>query len=74
MEKTLRTALIGLGRIGWGYHLPNLVKKPGFEPAAVVDTCPERLEEARQKYGVKGYTDYREMLDHLDRGCRLQYH
>ncbi len=63
MEKTLRTALIGLGRIGWGYHLPNITKKPGFEPAAVVDTCPERLEEARQKYGVKGYTDYREMLD-----------
>ena len=63
MEKTLRTALIGLGRIGWGFHLPNIAKNPGFEPAAVVDTSPDRLAEAKQKYGVDGYADYREMLD-----------
>ncbi len=63
MERVIRTALIGLGRIGWGFHLPNIVKNPGFEPAAVVDTSPDRLAEAKQKFGVDGYADYREMLE-----------
>ena len=62
-EKTIRAALIGLGRVGWGFHLPKLTGHEGFECAAVVDTSPDRLAEAKEKYGVDGYTDYREMLD-----------
>ncbi len=58
----LKTALIGLGRVGWSFHLPQIAAHPGFEAAAVVDISAERLEEARAKYGVRGYTDYREML------------
>lgn len=61
--KTLRTALVGLGRIGWNFHLPQMNKHPGFTPVAVVDTDPTRLEEARQQYGVAGFTDIAEMLD-----------
>lgn len=30
----MKTALIGLGRIGWQYHLPQIVKHEGFELAA----------------------------------------
>lgn len=58
----MKTALIGLGRIGWGYHLPNLTKNPGFSPVVVVDTSADRLAEAKMTYGVDGYTDHREML------------
>ena len=58
----MKTALIGLGRIGWQYHLPQIVKHEGFELAAVVDTNPERLREAEVAYGVRGYADAAEML------------
>jgi predicted dehydrogenase len=60
--KTLRAALIGLGRIGWQYHLPNLARHEGFEPVAVVDPLAERREEARASYGVAGFEDHRSML------------
>ncbi len=58
----MKTALIGLGRVGWGFHLPELTKRGGFSPVVVVDTSVDRLAEAKQTYGVDGYTDYREML------------
>lgn len=58
----MKTALIGLGRIGWQYHLPQIVKHEGFELAAVVDTNPERLREAEVAYGIRGYADAAEML------------
>ncbi len=58
----MKTALIGLGRIGWQYHLPQIVKHEGFELAAVVDTNAERLQEAEAIYGVRGYADAAEML------------
>ena len=39
----MKTALIGLGRIGWGFHLPELTKREGFAPVIVVDTSADRL-------------------------------
>ncbi|MCI6908378.1 MAG: Gfo/Idh/MocA family oxidoreductase [Clostridiales bacterium] len=59
----MKTALIGLGRIGWGFHLPELTKREGFAPVIVVDTSADRLAEAKQTYGVDGYTDFGEMLE-----------
>ncbi|MFI4911640.1 MAG: Gfo/Idh/MocA family protein [Sedimentisphaeraceae bacterium JB056] len=61
--KQLRTAVIGLGRIGWQFHLPQLKAHKEFELTAVVDKLPERLQEAYDEYSVKGYTDYIEMLE-----------
>ena len=55
--KTLRTAVIGLGRIGWKYHCPQVARHSGFEFAAVVDPLRERLKEAAAEYGVRGYPD-----------------
>ena len=56
--KTLRTVVIGLGRIGWGFHARQVFRKDGFELTAVVDPVPERLEDAKAEFGVKGcYTD-----------------
>ena len=58
----MKTALIGLGRIGWGFHRPRILEHDGFELCAVVDTSLERLSEAKELHGVDGYTDYKEML------------
>ena len=61
--RTLRTAVIGLGRVGWGYHLPSLAEHPGFDLIAVGDPLQERMEEGARKYGIKGYTSCTELLE-----------
>jgi len=58
----VRTALIGLGRIGWNYHMKQILSHEGFDLCAVVDTSNERLEEAKSRYGVEGFADYKQML------------
>lgn len=60
--KVLKTAISGLGRIGWGYHLPSIINNTGFKLTAVYDPLPERVQEAHEKYGVKGYNDYEELF------------
>jgi len=60
--RTLQTVVIGLGRIGWQFHLPEIHKHPQFELVGVVDPLSERLKEAETAYGVAGYSDYRQML------------
>ncbi len=61
--KKLTTAVVGLGRIGWQYHIPNIIEHEGFELVAVADPMIERLEEAREKFNVNGYSDYHELLE-----------
>lgn len=62
--KRLRTAVVGLGRIGWNKHIPEIrAHSTQFELVAVVDTSIERLEEARNKYAIEGYTGLKEMID-----------
>ena len=61
--KILKTAVVGLGRIGWGTHIPKILEKPDrFALTAVVDLSRERLAEAKEKYNVNGYTDIAEMI------------
>ena len=54
-DKILRTAVLGLGRIGWKFHVPEVAKHSGFELMAVVDPLQKRLDEARATYDVAGY-------------------
>jgi len=62
--KVLKTAVVGLGRIGWRYHIPEIAKRPEqFQLVAVVDVVQERLEEAMQTYGANGYTDLGTMIE-----------
>lgn len=64
MEKIIRCGVCGLGRIGWGFHLPAIAKTEGLVPAAVADPLAERCEEASSVYGVPHrFTDWREMAD-----------
>lgn len=61
--KRLRTALIGLGRIGWMRHAPDIVRhNDKFEFVAVVDPVETRLQEAHAEWGVRGYKDHETML------------
>jgi len=60
--KTLRTAAVGAGRIGWQYHLPQTVEHDGFELVAVVDPLADRLAEAAREFDTKGYSDHQSML------------
>jgi len=60
--KVLRTAIIGLGRVGWGFHVPEVVRHGGFELVAVVDPLQDRLDQAKTEFGVKGYPDHESML------------
>ncbi len=56
-ERVLRTAVIGLGRIGWQYHVPQVSAHRGFQLVAVVEPLPDRRHEACAAYGARGYAD-----------------
>lgn len=58
----LRTAVIGLGRIGFGYHCPAVAAHPGFALEAVCDPLPERRMEATAKWRARGFDDVAKML------------
>lgn len=60
--KQLRTAVIGLGRIGWQFHLPEIDSHKEFNLVAVADPLEDRINEAKSKYDVKGYVNYLDML------------
>lgn len=62
-KKPLKIGVIGLGRIGWDFHCPALVKHHDFVLAGVVDTLPERCAEAKARYGCPAFADYRELLE-----------
>ena len=62
LDKVLKVAVVGLGRIGWQYHLPEIKAHCGFELAAVADPLQSRLDEAKTEYGARGYIDYSQML------------
>ncbi|MDP6380012.1 MAG: Gfo/Idh/MocA family oxidoreductase [Phycisphaerae bacterium] len=61
--KTLRTAVIGLGRIGWQFHLPQITSRDGFDLVAVADPLEERREQAKSEFGARGYSTCGELLE-----------
>ncbi len=64
MKKT-RVAVIGVGYLG-KFHAEKYAGLSQAELVAVVDTDRARAEEISLKHGVKGYTDYRDILDKVD--------
>ncbi len=67
MAKILRCGVVGLGRIAWSFHLPQICRQEGFELAAVVDPSEERLREAGEVFGVKNFfTDMSQMLESVN--------
>jgi predicted dehydrogenase len=61
--KTLKTAIVGLGRIGWQFHLPQLQKHELFDLTAAVDPVFERRKEAKEIFGLKCYESHTELLE-----------
>lgn len=64
MGKVIRCGVCGLGRIGWGFHVPAIMNCDGMELAAVADPLQERLDEAQKTYGVPNcFTDWKALGD-----------
>ena len=61
--RVLRSAVIGLGRIGWQFHAPEVQRNDKYELIAVVDPVEERLTEGVEKFGVKGYSTIEELFE-----------
>ena len=60
--RTLNVGLSGLGRAGWKHHAPHIGDHPGLIFTAAADPVAERRAEAEQKFKVRTYADYNEML------------
>lgn len=61
--RALKTAVVGLGRIGWLYHIPEIMSHDGFELVCVCDPVDERLKEASGKYNVNTYQEIDSMFE-----------
>jgi predicted dehydrogenase len=64
--RKVRTAVIGLGRISWIRHIPQLLQHSGFEIVGLMDPLQERLEEAAKNWSITNlYRDYDKLLQEL---------
>jgi len=64
-KRKIKFALIGCGRIAVR-HAELLIGMDDVELVAVSDNVHERVKEFSEKYHVKGYLDYKEMLKKED--------
>ncbi len=62
VSETLRAGVIGLGGIS-GQHISNYRKAEGVQLVAGADISEELARSVSHKYGFKGYTDWKKMLD-----------
>ncbi len=63
MSNVIKVGLVGIGRAGWGMHIPELSgKEDKFKIVAACDIIPERAECAKKKLGCRAYTDIDELL------------
>ena len=61
MTEKLRFGIIGCGVIG-RLHAEAITSLPDAQLVAVADIIPERAQELAEKYHVKPYSDFHEML------------
>src|SRR3954470_54862 len=60
--KKLRVGVIGCGSIAQHRHLPEYLANQHVELVAVCDINEERVNEIAEKYAVKAYTNYEELI------------
>jgi len=59
----VKVGVVGCGRIATAVHMPSLRQIQGYDLVAASDLNPVRLEEVKDKFGVREtYDDYRSML------------
>lgn len=61
-DRVVRAAVVGLGRIGWRFHVPALVAHEEFDLVAVVDTDGDRLDQAAAELGCSTFRDIATMI------------
>ncbi len=61
--KKLKTVMVGVGRIGWQYHMPALARHGGFDLAAAADPLPDRRAETEKEFRIRTYDDPLKMFD-----------
>jgi len=61
-QKPITTLVVGLGRIGWDFHIKHAAANPHFKVAAVVDALPERRKEAVDTHGCAAFATIEEAL------------
>ena len=54
--------VVGLGRIGWDYHIKAAAAHPGFKIVAGVDIVPERRKECEEVYHCPAFETIDEAL------------
>jgi predicted dehydrogenase len=62
----VRYGIIGCGAIAQRRHIPECIANPESKLVALADPVVERVTELASKFGVKAYTDYKEMLKNGD--------
>lgn len=62
----VRYGIIGCGAIAQRRHIPECIANPESKLVALADPVAERVTELAAKFGVKAYTDYKEMLKNGD--------
>ncbi|MBW2348271.1 MAG: Gfo/Idh/MocA family oxidoreductase [Deltaproteobacteria bacterium] len=60
----VRIGVIGVGHLG-EYHVQKYRALPDVELVGIVDTRPERAEEIGSRYDTPVFSDFRELLDHV---------
>ncbi len=63
MKKPIKLGMIGVGRAGYGMHLPEMKDKGLFEIYAVCDVENDRLEKMEKEYGAKTYKRVEDIVE-----------
>ncbi len=63
--KKTKVAVIGVGYLG-KFHAEKYSGHPDVDLVAVVDTDREKADEIGDRFGIKGFTDYREIIGKVD--------
>lgn len=61
----LRVGVIGVGHLGQ-YHVGKYLNIPEVKLVGVVDIDSKRARKVEERYGLKAYSDHREILDKVD--------
>ncbi|MDK2811481.1 MAG: hypothetical protein PWR27_2190 [Petroclostridium sp.] len=60
--KKVKIAVFGAGSIAQKRHISECSENPNVELVAVCDIVKERAEKVAEQYGMRAYTDYKELL------------
>lgn len=64
--KKLKTVIVGLGRIGWNFHLKECAGNRGIDLAGVVDPLEARRREAEETYRIPAFSDTNELYRQVE--------